>query len=82
MHSTAKDKELMKAALAIENYIGPCVVIGELNDVAWSRITKLFRKVSRLLDPRLGRDFYSTFSAKKKWLRFSIDYIFCSKHIN
>lgn len=80
MHSTAKDKELMKVALAIENYTGPCVVIGDLNDVAWSRITKLFRKISGLLDPRLGRGFYSTFSAKQKWLRFPLDYIFCSAH--
>ncbi len=80
MHSTAKDKELMKVALAIENYTGPCIVIGDLNDVAWSRITKLFRKVSGLMDPRLGRGFYSTFSAKKKWIRFPLDYIFCSAH--
>jgi endonuclease/exonuclease/phosphatase (EEP) superfamily protein YafD len=80
MHSTAKDKELMKIALAIENNTGPCVVIGDLNDVAWSRITKLFRKVSGLLDPRLGRGFYSTFSAKNKLVRFPLDYIFCSAH--
>ena len=80
LHSTAKDKELMKVALAIEKYTGPCVVIGDLNDVAWSRITRLFRKVSGLLDPRLGRGFYSTFSAKHKLLRFPLDYIFCSAH--
>ncbi len=80
LHTTAKDKELMKVALAIKNLTSPCIVFGDLNDVAWSRTTKLFRTISRLLDPRLGRSFYSTFSAKKRWLRFPLDYIFCSSH--
>jgi endonuclease/exonuclease/phosphatase (EEP) superfamily protein YafD len=76
--STAKDKELMKVALEIERLQQPCVVIGDLNDVAWSHTTELFRKVSGLLDPRRGRGFYSTFSAHHWWLRFPLDYIFCS----
>jgi endonuclease/exonuclease/phosphatase (EEP) superfamily protein YafD len=80
MTSTAKDKELMKVALALENYEDPCIVMGDLNDVAWSYVTKLFRKVSGLLDPRRGRGFYSTFSANHKLMRFPLDYIFCSAH--
>jgi endonuclease/exonuclease/phosphatase (EEP) superfamily protein YafD len=76
--STAKDKELMKVAFQIEKETKPCIVMGDLNDVAWSHTTELFRKVSRLLDPRRGRGFYSTFSAHHWWLRFPLDYIFCS----
>jgi endonuclease/exonuclease/phosphatase (EEP) superfamily protein YafD len=80
MRSTAKDKELMKVAFEVEKLKEPCVVMGDLNDVAWSYVTELFRKVSGLLDPRRGRGFYSTFSANHKWLRFPLDYIFCSSH--
>jgi endonuclease/exonuclease/phosphatase (EEP) superfamily protein YafD len=80
LSSTAKDKELMKVAFEIEKQSKPCVVMGDLNDVAWSYVTELFRKVSGLLDPRRGRGFYSTFSANHWWMRFPLDYIFCSSH--
>jgi endonuclease/exonuclease/phosphatase (EEP) superfamily protein YafD len=80
LYSTAKDKELMKIAFNVEKLKDPCIVIGDLNDVAWSHVTELFRKVSGLLDPRRGRGFYSTFSANHRWMQFPLDYIFCSSH--
>ncbi len=80
VYSTAKDKELMKVALKIEHFDDPCIVMGDLNDVAWSHVTMLFRKVSSLLDPRRGRGFFSTFSANNQLMRFPLDYIFCSNH--
>jgi endonuclease/exonuclease/phosphatase (EEP) superfamily protein YafD len=79
-YSTAKDKELMKIAFEVENLDMPCIVMGDLNDVAWSYVTELFRKISGLLDPRRGRGFYSTFSANHRWMQFPLDYIFCSSH--
>lgn len=78
--TTAKDKELMKIALKAKDCELPVIVMGDLNDVAWSYTTELFRKTSGLLDPRRGRGFYSTFSAESRLLRFPLDYIFCSKH--
>lgn len=80
LYSTAKDKELMKVAFKVKELDLPCIVMGDLNDVAWSYVTELFRKVSGLLDPRRGRGFYSTFSANHWWMRFPLDYIFCSSH--
>jgi endonuclease/exonuclease/phosphatase (EEP) superfamily protein YafD len=76
--TTAKDKELMKVALKAKDCKLPCIVLGDLNDVAWSYTTSLFTKVSGLLDVRCGRGFYSTFSARNRFLRFPLDYIFCS----
>lgn len=79
LYATAKDKELMKVALMVKDCKLPCIVFGDLNDVAWSHTTKLFRKASELLDPRRGRGFYSTFSAHHWFIRYPLDYIFCSK---
>jgi endonuclease/exonuclease/phosphatase (EEP) superfamily protein YafD len=78
LYSTAKDKELMKVAIKAKEEKLPCIVFGDLNDVAWSHTTELFRKVSGLLDPRRGRGFYSTFSAHHWFIRYPLDYIFCS----
>lgn len=80
LYSTAKDKELMKTALKAKECELPCIVIGDLNDVAWSYTTELFRKTSELLDPRRGRGFYNTFSAHHWYIRYPLDYIFCSQH--
>jgi endonuclease/exonuclease/phosphatase (EEP) superfamily protein YafD len=74
----AKNKELMKVAFKVRDCKLPCIVFGDLNDVAWSHTTELFRKTSQLLDPRRGRGFYSTFSAKSWFIRFPLDYIFCT----
>ena len=79
LYSTAKDKELMKVALKAKDCDLPCIVFGDLNDVAWSHTTELFRKTSGLLDPRRGRGFYNTFSAHHWFIRFPLDYIFCSE---
>lgn len=57
---------------------GPLVVIGDFNDVAWSETSQLFARTSRLLDPRVGRGFYSTFPATVPFLRFPLDYVFHS----
>ncbi len=80
LYSTAKDKELMKVAFKAKECDLPCIVFGDLNDVAWSHTTELFRKTSELLDPRRGRGFYATFSAHSWFIRFPLDYIFCSPH--
>ena len=79
-YSTNKDKELMLVAERMEDMEQPRIVIGDFNDVAWSRTTRLFQKISRLLDPRKNRGFFSTFHAGFWFMRFPLDHIFVSKH--
>ncbi|MEM7807105.1 MAG: endonuclease/exonuclease/phosphatase family protein [Planctomycetota bacterium] len=57
----------------------PTVVCGDLNDVAWSRTTRLFLRLSGLLDLRRGRGLYSTFHAGHWWVRFPLDHIFVDR---
>ncbi|MCW4470437.1 endonuclease/exonuclease/phosphatase family protein [Flavobacterium sp. MFBS3-15] len=76
--STERDKELLLIADRAKESKLPVVVIGDLNDVAWSYTTKLFLKMSGLLDPRRGRGFFNSFHAHYPFLRFPLDHAFIS----
>jgi len=76
--STERDKELLLVADLAKASDDPVVVIGDLNDVAWSYTTELFLKMSGLLDPRRGRGFFNTFHAHYPFMRFPLDHAFIS----
>jgi len=78
--STRRDAELLLVGRAIANHDGPTIVAGDLNDVAWSHTSELFRRLARLLDPRVGRGLLPTFHADYKLLRWPLDHVFHSAH--
>lgn len=77
--STDRDAQMMLVAKMAKNSPYPVIVAGDFNDVAWSESTSLFQNVSGLLDPRIGRGFYNTFSADSWIMRWPLDHLFVSE---
>lgn len=77
--STNRDAEMMKTALDALTSTYPVLVMGDFNDVSWSKTNRTFQQVSRLLDPRRGRGFYNSYHTGYFFMRWPLDHFFVSE---
>ncbi|MEZ0484515.1 endonuclease/exonuclease/phosphatase family protein [Fibrella aquatica] len=76
--SYERDAELLLVGRHIRQQGRPALVTGDLNDVGWSRTSRLFQRYSGLVDPRRGRGLYNTYSTHIPLFRYPLDHMFYS----
>lgn len=74
-----KEVDLLIVGEMVERSTLPTVVAGDLNDVAWSKTSRLFGTSSKLGDVRIGRGFYNSFDAKSPVFRWPLDHVYVSE---
>ena len=78
--SGERDAELVLVGRDVRASGRAAIVLGDLNDVAWSHTSRLFRKVGAMRDPRVGRGPTPTFPVSTPWMRWPLDHVFVTSH--
>lgn len=80
-NSKERDGDILSVAKKVKDYSLPTIVAGDFNNVAWAKSSVLFRKVSGLIDARIGRKILPTFHTRYKLLRAPLDLLYHSPDI-
>ncbi|SET48925.1 endonuclease/exonuclease/phosphatase family protein [Hymenobacter actinosclerus] len=73
------NRALLQVGRRVQQHRGPALVLGDFNDVSWSRATRLFEASGELHNVRRGRGMYSTFDANSGVLRWPLDHLFATR---
>ncbi len=68
-----RDRNIIDAGAKTPDNLPSAVVMGDFNDVPWSRTTTKFREAGDWLDPRIGRGTYATFPSRLLLLGWPLD---------
>ena len=79
--SKERDAELMLVGKICRQSVEATLVCGDLNDVVWSKNSRLFIKMTGYKNPRVGRGLFSSFHTKYPLFRFPLDHLFYSKDL-
>lgn len=69
----SRDANIARAGLITPDGLSDVIVMGDFNDVPWSRTTRKFAKDGGFFDPRIGRGTFPTFPATATWLGWPLD---------
>ncbi|MEE4349833.1 MAG: endonuclease/exonuclease/phosphatase family protein [Pacificimonas sp.] len=70
-----RDENIVNAGVQTPDRLPDALVMGDFNDVPWSRTTSKFREAGEWRDPRIGRGTYPTFPANLLLAGWPLDQI-------
>lgn len=68
-----RDRNIISAGIQTPDRLPDAIVMGDFNDVPWSRTTTKFREMGEWRDPRIGRGTYPTFPTDMLLLGWPLD---------
>lgn len=77
-----RDKNIIRAGVETPDRLPDAFVMGDFNDVPWSRTTTAFRSTGAWRDPRIGRGTYPTFPAGFLLLGWPLDQFMVKGRLN
>ena len=76
-----RDEQIKVSAQIADSTRQPVVVMGDFNDVAWSKSSERFRQYGNFRDPRIGRGMLPSFDANSWWVRLPIDQLYVTPDV-